>query len=473
MLNWKHLHHSFEYLWSKYRDAHPNPEIGLQVLRQAMNPERYSKMHVKKEVDAFRLRVDLDRDWQDIEGLREAFEPLADLGFSADTPAESVYQTAIQVRLQRLDDANNRDGDARWFYRGQRDHRWDAVPKIFRDIRDDTELTYDVQLGKRLQVVRSIVGRIMQAGLAEDEFEATAIAQHYSSELGVQTWLLDVTASPWIALFFASDGGKTGEIGILEYIELTEWMLFSNRGESALGKLRVTSTKSILRINNQQAFFLQAPHPQLLKDLVNRRLYFLQEHNVVFESDAVERPVNRDLIYPTTDATLAALHELPSESLDAKRLTWEPTVSALRAPDFEAYLPIARALLERESDKRPDEWKRASCFDWDEILYQLCALHATVRAHHADVDPYTTTLHHLRVSVLHVLVHGNLGVSAFLEFCYGQYLHNDTGQSTFRRCLQEASPFWARTLEAEDTERVRWPGAKGQATIRTSDTARR
>ena len=90
MRDWRHLHHSFECLWSKYRAAHPNPEIGLQVLRQAMNPERYSKKHVESEIQAFQLRVKLDQDWQDIDALREAFEPLSNLGFSADTPAESV-----------------------------------------------------------------------------------------------------------------------------------------------------------------------------------------------------------------------------------------------------------------------------------------------------------------------------------------------------------------------------------------------
>src|SRR5262249_44504408 len=165
--------------------------------------------------------------------------------------------------------------------------------------------------------------------------------------------LLDVTTSPWVALFFASDGGKAGEIGTLEYIELTEWMLFSNRGESALGALRVASPASVLRISNQLASFLQAPHPQLLKDLVNRKLYFQQQDSVLFESNAFERPLTHDLIYPTKDPTLSALLELPSESLEAKRLMWEPVVSTLRAPDYQAYLPIARALLAIDADHTP------------------------------------------------------------------------------------------------------------------------
>jgi FRG domain len=458
MPDWNHLHHSFEHLWSKYRSAHPNPEIGIQVLQQAMNPTKYSKRNLENEVEAFRLQVDLD--WQDITVLRDAFDSLSQLGFSADTPAESVYQTAIQVRLQRMDDALNRDGDARWFYRGQRDHRWDTVPKIMRNLRDKAGASYDALLEERLQRVRSIVERVIRAGLAKDDFEATAIAQHYSRELGVETWLLDVTASPWIALFFASDGGKAGEIGTLEYIELTEWMLFSNRGESELGNLRVASPASVLRISNQEAFFLQAPHPDLLKELSIRKLYFQQQDSIVFESKAFERPLTRNLIYPTEDPTLAALRGLPSESLEAKELAWEPTASALRAPDSEAYLPIARALLAAEADQRPEEWERTSCFDWDELLCQLCRLHATVRAHQGEVPRYVTTLHHLHRLVIYALVNGQLGVSRFLEFCYIQYCRDDImRESAFRRCLQEASPFWAHALDEGTAEPVRWPEA--------------
>jgi FRG domain-containing protein len=459
MLDWKHLHHSFERLWSKYRSANPNPEIGIQILRHAMDPEKYSKRNVEKEVEAFRFPVDIDRDWQDITALRDAFNPLCDLGFSADTPAESVYQTAIQVRLQRLDDELNHDGAARWFYRGQRNHLWDAVPKIFRNLREATESSYDTLLEESVQRVRSIIARMIRAGLAKDDFEATAIVQHYSPELGVGTWLLDVTASPWIALFFASDGGKAGEIGTLEYIELTEWMLFSNRGESALGALRVGSPASVLRISNQEAFFLQAPHPDILRELSNRKLYFHQQEGVVFESRAFERPITRNLIYPTEDPTLTALRELPSESLEAEKLTWEPTASALRAPDSEAYIPIARALLGDEADSRPDEWKRASCFDWDELLRQLCRLHATVRAHRGELPDYVTTLHHLHRIVLYALVLGYLGVSRFLNSCYLQYCgDNLRAESAFRQCLQEASPLWAHALEDD----VRWPEASGR-----------
>jgi hypothetical protein len=458
MRDWKQLHHSFEHLWSKYRNAHSNKEIGIQILRHAMNPERYSRSNVEREVQGFHLEVDLGQDWQGIAFLRDAFDPLSQLGFSADTPAESVYQTAIQVRLQRLDGAVNRNGESRWFYRGQRNHRWDTVPKLMRNVWDDARC--EALLEERVQRVRSIVARMMRAGLAKDDFEATAIAQHYSSELGIGTWLLDVTASPWIALFFASDGGESGEIGNLEYIELTEWMLFGNRGESALGSIRVAAPASVLRIRNQQAFFLQAPHPDLFKELSVRKLYFRQQHSVLFESDAFEPPLTRDLIYPTRDPTLAALRELHSDSLEVKRLTWEPTASAVRAPDAESYLPIARTLLKARADKRPDHWEQARGFDWEEVLRELCRLHAAVRAYEGQLPQYVTTLHHLDRLVVYVLVNGQLGVSAFLEFCYLQYFWDDTAaQNVFRECLLTASPFWKGAVEEGTSGPFGWPGS--------------
>jgi hypothetical protein len=449
MHNWKQLYYSLERLWSTYRRAHSNEEIGIQVLRDAMNPERYSMDSVEREAKSFGLRVDLGRDWQDLADLRDAFDPLSELGFSADTPAESVYQTAIQVRLQRLNDQVNRDGRPRWFYRGQRNHCWDTVPKLMRSIGNDAGAGCEAVLEQRVQKVRSIVARIMRAGLAKDDFEATAIAQHYSSELGIGTWLLDVTTSPGIALFFASDGSNAGEIGTLDYIEFTEWMLFSNRGESVLGAMRVASPASVLRISNQQAFFLQAPHPELFEEFSNRKLYFRQQDSVVFESEAFQPPLTRDLIYPTKDPTLAALRGLPSDSLEAKKLAWEPTASVLRAPDHESYLPVARALLHAEARRMPEHWEVVRDFDWEQVLRELCRLHAIVRGDQGELPGYIKTLHHLRRLVIFAVlwVKFDRSVSHFLELNYLQYCRDDTAVHAFRRCLVKASPFWEHALE--------------------------
>jgi len=62
MHDWRQLHHSFERLWTKYQQAHSNQELGLQVLRHAMKPDRYSASDVRREADSFELEVDPDCD---------------------------------------------------------------------------------------------------------------------------------------------------------------------------------------------------------------------------------------------------------------------------------------------------------------------------------------------------------------------------------------------------------------------------
>lgn len=441
MRDWRRLHRSFERLWGKYAGLHANRAIGLQVLREALNPERYSKAHVAAQIKAFGLRSHLAHDWEDITLLRDAFEPLSTLGFSSSTPAESVYQTAIQVRQLRLEKQRDREGQARWFYRGQRNHLWRTVPKILRDLAEQPDARAALQ--ERVRAVRSMVARILEAGLATDDFEATAIVQHYSSELGTGTWLLDVTASPWVGLFFASDGGRAGEIGKLEYLSRTEWTLFSNSGDSALGPIKVATAPSVLRITNQQGFFLQAPHPDLFEDLAVRTLYFLQG-DVAFESEALEPALTRDLVYPSVDPTLAALRSLASAPLDTT-LTWEPGVDAVAVPGWESYLPIARALLEAAGAGHGAMGRELGTAD---LLGEICRLHSAVRARQGRLPDYVMTLHHLRRLVDWSVTNGDLGIGRLLEFCYLQYVENDPeAKRVFLRCLQAASPFWQRSLE--------------------------
>jgi hypothetical protein len=48
--------------------------------------------------------------------------------------------------------------------------------------------------------------------LPADELTCMSIAQHY----GVKSPLVDLTWSPWVALFFASDNAQTGDVGIVQ-----------------------------------------------------------------------------------------------------------------------------------------------------------------------------------------------------------------------------------------------------------------
>jgi len=448
MCDWKYLYHAFKRLLSLYKNAHSNPEVGIQVLRHAMNPVRYSQYNVEKEAESLKLKLDICEDWSDIALLRDVFDELSNLGFSERTPAESVYQTAIQVSQQRIEDDINIDGSTRWFYRGQRNHTWKTVPKFMRDLPDYHDEHFKPLFEARLHRVQSIVDGIMQRQLANDDFDALAIAQHYSGELGISTWLLDVTKSPWIGLFFASDGGVTGDIGVLEYIGLNEWILYSNNGNSMLGSIRASSPTSVLRIQNQEAFFLQAPHPDLIKELSIQKLYFRQQDSVVFESEESVPALTRNYIYPKDDPTLTRLRELSLQHHDTKKISWEPTETFFKSPDYSTYLPITNALLAFETTERSNTLDPNIRINWQELLPEICKLHATIRSHRGAVPRYITTLHHLRRVIVSILVMGQYGPALFFDNCYFMHCKDDKHQEdAIRCCLKEASPFWESVLE--------------------------
>jgi hypothetical protein len=94
-----------------------------------------------------------------------------------EAPLESVYQAACFFRQLIIE--NQREDDY-WFYRGQRDHSWPCMPKIMRPLRGMRPDRCEAELKASLRQARSLVARIKRAGLAEDDFDAAAIAQHYS-----------------------------------------------------------------------------------------------------------------------------------------------------------------------------------------------------------------------------------------------------------------------------------------------------
>jgi hypothetical protein len=293
----------------------------------------------------------------------------------------------------------------------------------------------------------------MQAGLANSDFDATAIAQHYSAELDAETWLVDVTSSPWVALFFASDKGKTGDVGTVDLIKRPEWLRYSGNGTTALGGLRVAKLESIPRIKHQKGFFLQAPHPALFEELVNERRYFMQEEGVVFESPLLDPPINRAWIYPEKDEVLEAIRAAaPGEAVEPPVLDWEPNASTLMAPTWEVYLPIARALLERHRKEAPDKAERTSQLDWDSVLAELSRFHAVLRAHPAEVPRYVRTLLHLDRAVHSVMTYGKNGPASLLRDRYVPYFEDS---QKLVKYLFMASPFWEKLVR--DGLKSFWP----------------
>jgi FRG domain len=382
LLDWSTLYRTFRDLWRRYAGANPNPNLGIQVLNHALDP-RYALGGVSQEAASLGLNLHPQEDWPLLESLRLSFDELSDSGFDAHNPAASVYQTAIQVIRLRLESALDRENRPRWFYRGQRQDQWLVTPSMFRGFEDLDRQTRLHMMEERLGRLRGCVRALRSKSLGSTDFEAVAIAQHYSAELRISTWLVDVTLSPSVALFFASDGGEPGEVGVVDAIERTEWMSFGGARDTLLGNLRYISPQGIPRIENQKAFFIDAPHPELYEQLSNRRLYFRQLRGVTFEDATLSPPVSRCDIYPTTDTTV---HRLPRSWPSAERssLEWEPPPESIQPLDSSHFYSIA------------ESWMPNPTANQRKLLSAACRLHASMTSRKAQLPSYLITLHHLK-----------------------------------------------------------------------------
>jgi hypothetical protein len=403
--DWKHLYRSFSDLHRRYSHAYPNPQVGLQVLRELLRPGGDED---RVTMEAMESNIDVRPDWAEIELLRRALEHADNsYGLTPEAPAESVYQIGIVVKARQLSDALARDGEPRWMFRGQRCHAWATTPTIFRNI--DDELEGERVLETRLKKTRAAVKALRKIGLGATDLEALAIAQHYSHELDISTWLLDLTASPYIALFFASYYGVPGDIGVLTYIERTEWIRFSDGGRNDLGAIRYVTPSGIPRIANQQAFFLDAPHPELYHQLVNRCYYFRQRAGEVFE-DMNEVPrVSRTDIYPPDDLTLSRLESIDLAGTSDRTLD-EPSIRAVRPPSAKVFMGIAAPFLENATDIQRSR------------IEELCKLHAALTRNKAVVPDSIVNLHYLRRAIEAAKLDLFTNLTTFFELFYIQEL---------------------------------------------------
>jgi hypothetical protein len=109
-----------------------------------------------------------------------------------------------------------------------------------------------------------------------------AIAQHYSQDAGLATWLLGFTANPWVALFFASYGGEGRNDGIVVEIACEEW---SSLTAGQLGDIRLIEGPGVHRIERQHAVFLEGSHSDIIEQYVGSYTTFKQHSGLVFTAD--------------------------------------------------------------------------------------------------------------------------------------------------------------------------------------------
>jgi hypothetical protein len=194
-------------------------------------------------------------------------------------------------------------------YRGQRVDSWGVGASIYRGLPD--EYGRHEALIPRVEAVRRL-GQSVAAALDLSFVDAMAVCQHYSDSeiLGIPTWLVDFSRDPWVGLFFASDGGRTGEIGIVWDIMTTEYAGHAAGKSNPIGGLQFAVPPRIPRIENQSGVFILAGLPQIFSQYVafGWDTRFHQHTGEVFEDPVMG--IGPATIYPPDDPLRLTLAEL-------------------------------------------------------------------------------------------------------------------------------------------------------------------
>jgi hypothetical protein len=114
------------------------------------------------------------------------------------------------------------------------------------------------------------IGHAIAERLELHFMDAMAVAQHYSAAdiLGVPTWLVDLSRDLWVALFFASDGGETGDFGIVWDIMGKEYTRHGAGEGNPIGSLQLVVPYGVPRIDNRAGVFVVAGLSQIFDQYV-------------------------------------------------------------------------------------------------------------------------------------------------------------------------------------------------------------
>jgi hypothetical protein len=244
---------------------------------------------------------------------------------NAPHPLPDVYAAACFIRRTWLEgDAQ----DSSFGYRGQRNWKWDLIPSIQRTLPTGIdELTSELERRRRALALFCEAMRQILGDRDPGELGRIAIAQHY----GIPSPLIDLTRSPWVALFFASDGGQAGEVGLFQRFSISSLKeLAGKESRSPFGTVRIIDDVDFVpRIAAQHGFFIELPQRRLHEAMIPQTVSFRQEPGVVFEDDTLA--VRRSLIYPSESND-------PFAALADPRLKTYPSIHEPREPSAQEYL---------------------------------------------------------------------------------------------------------------------------------------
>lgn len=419
---WEKYYRRYRSLQSSWRCFGAPKEVEKQMFTQVLtspkDPEQFAS-----EVVNWGYDKPSAEQWEEALELREVILSLPE-GWFVDTPLEDVYQAALRIESY----VNWKDEQGHKLFRGQRKHDWETIPLIFRSMRsfagEEERANY---IRAEVKRVRGLVRQLQANGHDVTDEEGVAIVQHYSLEANTATWLIDFTWDPFVALFFASDGGEDEDIGVISYLGVGEWDRFSAGGKNRIGAIRVIEPEGIPRIKAQRAAFVDTSHPDLFEQFVPHSLYFKQKPGVSFKDTTRDPPVARSLMYPDDDPYKEELKRLtPLEN--ASPLSCMPASDAKAALDAEEYVKIVESWCFNDGVSLNDSSKA--------VLRLVCRVHAELQKHKNEIEITLRSLHRLEEAVLMVREFEGCSLEHAFTFWLNRASHS-SARETIERLIQE------------------------------------
>ncbi|WP_020599332.1 FRG domain-containing protein [Spirosoma panaciterrae] len=313
----------------------------------------------------------LEPHWNDINKIHEVTLELTG-GRHENNPLPDVYAAALSMRMFDVWKCEPSVS----VYRGQRNYKWSTIPSIYRFTSDKREY-YKTRLQNFVHFLREEYPKFSKT-------QCVAIAQHFSAddEGDTKTHLVDITWDPFVALFFASDGGKKGDIGVVNRIIVPEWKKYIANELSHRGNIEIIEVDGVQRIKNQRALFLSTPDPKSFDLYHPWKIFFKQHDGVVFDDLEYEQPLSNNTLYPIEGfmkdllikfkkTTFDSIKDLPSISIPSTNEVYGKEYLLERAkqmiPNIENWIPANLSVLKicAEFYARGEEWSE------DKTLYSL------------------------------------------------------------------------------------------------------
>lgn len=304
---------------------------------------------------------------------------------------EDVYHAAVMI-LRFPEPSYFEEPRRRAVYRGQRNENWRVFPSLYRP---DAAGKWpdEAALDSRLEEIADFAAALEQRYPGRfTEIQRVAIKQHYLQG----TWLLDVTTDPFVGLFFASLGGREGDVGVMTEISLAEWQNLSAHGRYPLGAIRTINAGDVPRIIAQKGLFLEGSHQDLMDQYVPFRSRFRQKAGLVFEDRSIG--VTKHLLMPDDDEFRRFAESWSgAPKRGGQRLSVTPPGNSTRPLTVDDYLNLALLWVPEDAPLPADSLR---------TLRQVCEFHRRLQEYKDEIRVSARSLRRLKGATESIQIHG-------------------------------------------------------------------